>query len=1156
MDTWESEGRSLRLVNAVTGGIIVSNPSFFLSYTDLVNFIALKWGGVIGGGKTVGKNFLVLLEFGHRLSAKNFTDFVRRDMDQVKELYVFDKRLFTVISNPDEETSGETQQKQCHQILETVNDTLTLVKPIKSPMIYTEKVDTLSLQEMTSVLTTNLGWLSALEIDVYYLEDTITGTLQQIKNILKCLYCCYQYLGLYGAEMEKLFKSSDKFYRTLQNDQKTINWKYCLDNVLGSLPSWDNDPPLSKFVNRSTLTDLELETVTIRHNIDTELKRAESDIQQGKSLGGTIMSKIDSTREQFLPSEDKYKLETNMLTNFKDLVERTRDISRDILDTQESTELDIGNVHSHFSNIRQNTVNDLYTISYSLYSQADNIHTLKKSLQANVIEILGQISFTQLKYLQVKRRLTTDCEKYLKNYQKNELQFAHVEDLPTIYGLYLIELYRRNVWLVNVNNQIIKFDASLEDILQDEQITRDKWTRIFGSITSIFIDQSFDLSIRERGISELRVKKSDTSTIDHNSLLSFIQGYITTFDQLNNNQDVIHALKKKLQETQSSITLQAPHAVITSPVEESQLIESYKLRIKKLENLLHESKYSNTSYWPSGMIEESSLTTGRNISQGKDNRLESKAPSLILNQNVADLERENAHFEEVASLRKELEQMRLEQVKKEKLIKVQNSKIVDMEIERNAFRETLNNLNTELERVMTNEGSLKVQLDDEKTRFSQHINALLEENRKLFIKNEQTEGELERFKSATLKEDKSISVLQKQNEELENKNTAFASQLDTLNLTNTSLLSDFNELTCANIDLKSNIDKLKTTNTNLGVEIEKLKAANDDLIETQKHVRTQDENEEANKLSSNGLSLKLEGSLFTVFKTCVFILENIGLLLTSNDNQKGSEPYSIKRVKGLRKGINQSVLEDESTQLLVVNEKDEVIQSKVYQEMRNNYEKALEQGQQTPVSYESITRFISVLDNLFGSKYYEQAVIKRFNDLESLAKKATKENKMNRGLIARLRNEKITLRNFQIHDLALFLPTTDIQNATSSSSSLNSSFSSVDLSTPTMPLSTTSTQQGQIEKKDKLAPSDSKESSKIDTKIRPWAAFTAFEDSTRYFLKKDENDDQLLSGKEWFIGRITSANKIIAGETMSNPYRLPKGSIWYQVTAKILSGPL
>lgn len=165
-------------------------------------------------------------------------------------------------------------------------------------------------------------------------------------------------------------------------------------------------------------------------------------------------------------------------------------------------------------------------------------------------------------------------------------------------------------------------------------------------------------------------------------------------------------------------------------------------------------------------------------------------------------------------------------------------------------------------------------------------------------------------------------------------------------------------------------------------------------------------------------------------------------------------------------------------------------------------------------------------------------MINRFKDIETLAKRLTKENKSKRILIDLYQNERLAVKDFRVNDLALFLPTKEALSETKSlSSSMASSFSSVDLSTP-------------ISGANNNITASRKSLHKPNVK-HPWAAFTAFNESSRYFLK-DEN--MVTDNKEWFIGKITDIQRqVVENISTNNPFKLPKDTVWYLISAEMIS---
>lgn len=139
------------------------------------------------------------------------------------------------------------------------------------------------------------------------------------------------------------------------------------------------------------------------------------------------------------------------------------------------------------------------------------------------------------------------------------------------------------------------------------------------------------------------------------------------------------------------------------------------------------------------------------------------------------------------------------------------------------------------------------------------------------------------------------------------------------------------------------------------------------------------------------------------------------------------------------------------------------------------------------------------------------AISKRFRDVEGFAKKLTKENRSKSHELTKLSNKissKISMNDFQVGDLVLFLPT----------------------------------------RIDHM--------SEFQENFQPWAAFNF--GSPHYFLKvrkekesEKEEDGELLHDlkeKDWMVGRIVNITSHIAQDD-TNPFQLSGGVSWYYVEA-------
>lgn len=138
---------------------------------------------------------------------------------------------------------------------------------------------------------------------------------------------------------------------------------------------------------------------------------------------------------------------------------------------------------------------------------------------------------------------------------------------------------------------------------------------------------------------------------------------------------------------------------------------------------------------------------------------------------------------------------------------------------------------------------------------------------------------------------------------------------------------------------------------------------------------------------------------------------------------------------------------------------------------------------------QELTNFISFIESINSEDLFFNAIIKRFKDIELLAKKLQKNQYSN--------SSKISIKNFKVNDLVLFLPTTDED----------------------------------IEDKD------------INSK--PWVAFNI--GSPHYFLNKVKNYE-----KDYLIAKVTKiyqykVTEENANDSEQNKYNLSIGLTWFLV---------
>lgn len=1089
-----------------------------MSLDDFKRFIIQKWN-------IPWDQLLILLPFGNKLKASSFKDCLSNTAIGANEFYVYDRRLFSVINEPvypqhDMSSNPELAEKVeslLHLLTRDIQskNECTLFKPISSPLEDVDlKLENLSHRTIISLLTTNLGWLSALEIDVHYFRKMIQEYLSQTSSIFKCLSICEQYLKLYCYDVEKLYNSNVQFLNQLADDTSSKKWKDCYNNTLLRLDGLNGT--LEQYVHREMLEENEMKLILLDQTIDNKLKKIRQELDFNAELRNKVTKSVESIQKEFAPGSIKDRFEKVMLDKFDELVQDTRSTSRAILeqDFAETQNSDLENAQQYLESIKNGVARKLLTIANAVYAQIELVLEQRGSLQKRAIITLGEIAFVQMETLGIKKILLDDCNKELDVYQKLELELSQVESLPFIYGLYLIECYRRQIWCTLVTKSIIKCSKELKDVLEKEKISRSRWIEKFGSVASIFSNSLDDLSdlhqlaksFDETSYFQTTSQEYSTSSEDTKQFtLQVIEKYMKQMKELNVSTEITDILWQNFYEA-NSLSLELymnDKEPSDSPrtMTAGHQINGYRARIKKLESLLHDVKYSDPSRWPSGILNSNYMQPFHNSITTIGAR--AKLCDSNNSYNVMEMQLKIKNLQELAY------QSNKTNDTKDLQLSAVNAKVADLEIENAAFKENLSHLKKELARLAVVEEEKQSYILLQQKSFKSDIQSVIKENTSLV-------GELtsisENFRNVQDERDNLLLEFRRLKEKSVKQMDAFTSEGD--------------KLTERNKQLENSMAGLRKTN-------EELASKNTKAVYVDEATQTVEEPIEQSSLISNSHDMKdllkrIEARTFEVFKSDVFILENIGLLLAFDEEGF----IKIKRVKGLKKDQNASIL-DESTQ---IPENDTVLKSSVFRGIKQLYNEL-----QIKPESDKHNDFLFRLNKVYDDKLFENAVIGRFKDIEFLAKKLTKENKRKKGLLETYQKERLALNNFQVGDLALFLPTREtISSCESSESSLISSFSSVDLSTPP-PLDASIAVASSGGRKEKSAKA---------RRNPPWAAFTAFEDNTRYFLK-DENG--LTKGREWFVGRILNLESNVVDRQNYNPYKLPQGTVWFHLSATMIS---
>ncbi|CAK7902193.1 autophagy-related protein 11 [[Candida] anglica] len=293
-----------------------------------------------------------------------------------------------------------------------------------------------------------------------------------------------------------------------------------------------------------------------------------------------------------------------------------------------------------------------------------------------------------------------------------------------------------------------------------------------------------------------------------------------------------------------------------------------------------------------------------------------------------------------------------------------------------------------------------------------------------------------------------------------------------------------------------------------------IRDANDELkIVRVKGLRSKKEKEREKE--KGGTQLLDDHEISTPLRPTSKVLEQISGLLKvitdlDVDHLAIDEEESIPSTPNLAQEVpqTQEPITDIVTRYPSVDSKTQEQGDELIKQIRENFESS---------KYENMLRELRFSaepkdDQLFteGNSAFVSAIAKRFGDVEGFAKKLTKENRSKANEITKLTNKlstKISMNDFQVNDLVLFLPT-------------------------------------RIDRMDE-----------IDENFQPWAAFNF--GSPHYFLRVTNNSGNIheLASKDWMVGRIEEITEHVVSEEnkddrTKNPFSLSLGVNWFYVDAK------
>ncbi|KAG0679803.1 oligomeric, coiled-coil, peripheral membrane protein [Kluyveromyces marxianus] len=629
------------LISASNGASFQLSDLYFPSFLDLKQFVGETFHISVD-------DILLLLSYGIILKRSKW-DSTKIRSEGLKSIYVFDRKLF----NEDIELAIEERFR--------------LFKPLDSPMSDLSEVD-------RNIVLRNMGWLKALQSDVEFFQLSIEQTRKEVQNMLDCGVVMLEYLKNYCHEVETLYNSHVGFLNKLHEHSASSQWREVYNSVLEAVKI-DQQRSLASFFEIDELNQIEARICHTDHELNMKLKELKKTIDTCYQHRKTLVSELENIKSISVASPDC--MDKQMTDKFNEMAQELEAASNEWVQNSENND----HISEKLKQMKDSHIPKLQTISQSLFNKASKIIETKTDMQRQLRSLYISVAKSQMDIIEVKSTLTKDMKSDMKLLQTYELQLSQVLDLPMCYGLYLIELYRQQLWMDNYTHIKDQHESALQKMLQEEIHQRKMWFRDFQWISKFLkVDQSLPSTV---SITPLKALKR----VD----LLQINEYFNQLSSAKVSETTLNVLKSKLSQAEMDNIL--PELSEQSSNDTGAAIEGYKSRIKKLENLLLDAQFQRYDSWPSGILNKEIAMVQMFRNNTLNNKVQRSSTDDISNSTQQSYSKT---LGDVQNLQKAIsEYSGLTDTLKEELSTLK-SQISNMEVEKNAYKESMANLNKEL----------------------------------------------------------------------------------------------------------------------------------------------------------------------------------------------------------------------------------------------------------------------------------------------------------------------------------------------------------------------------------------------------------------------------------------------------------------------------
>lgn len=958
------------IYNVYSGEEAQAEPDRFIHLDDVRNWIS--------------SCFAISPERQLILTAKSASHLKLDHVVDQQQVYVFDKALISasprsLSQSPSHSSNASSSSSSFNHNNNNINSSkLASGSPLSLPIV--EEPPEPANVAPSEYLGQELQWaqnMSQMAESSIKEQKTIRSRCQVISAGLDL---AMQYMMRYSTALNESFQSKIDFAIAFEKDlEVTREWKSYLallnniplvspDQQGAKLSSWIDVPKVQKSYDKC-----EEQYQTIRTAVSNASASVQTIMDASNSLSDLVARSVRAPSSR---SSAGLLNEADCSEIIEEISAILAKIKRDMDASGASPTQRMLNVHSREFDVQ------IKRAVMELHASHQALNRRKESLQKTVTTCLSQLSRIQSNTAEARAQLR-DVGQLLRSTEDYRAFVARVIDMPFLYGMYLIEMLRRNEWFALVKQSIQVEAEKMGHWHDDEQKRREDWEETYRPLlvqNMKYVDTHLTTPNIELNLSTS--VNSDPATAAHaNITKDDLDKYIAAInipelrsqyqdlkEELSHMLEVLARISRDLSETdpidsrkfhplrRESIGLLSANALGLSSTTNTESdpnnekkIRAYESRIRKLEDLLH--KQLSQKLRPD-------LDHSRASTPGSDSQITPRVASVR-----SQTESQGPHADSpgaggIKSLigasttgaATASSSPNPSIVSRLHFLETQNAKL---EKDKAALESQLETANSVKKDLLAN-------MSSQEAEFLQERKQILAECEELKLKLEDLEdwkaNEVEKYDSIIQEKDVRIEVLEEEN-------------------------------------------------TSLGAKLERL------------DVKTRD----------------LSQRLLTSFQRSCEVLELMGLQ-AFNDGDSG---FRIARVKGLRRSVHHgqssSTTENQSppspdTEAASTPTEPARPLTRLPSEGTARLLHWMGPDSSSDEDRED-DRYNSFLTKIYiDYDMFRDSIAKRFKEVEHLARKLQKDVRHNREVVNRLQDdsrEKLSLRSFKVGDLALFLPTRD-----------------------------------------------------------------------------------------------------------------------------------